>query len=100
MNDSYVHIIDMDVYSFSVCFVAIRNSILILKSHIKLKNILPESYTENITKENAVSIKNKIIEFIDDNPSLSDKEKTFMKVYIDRDSVSELTRTLIDLRVR
>lgn len=85
---------------FSVCFVAIRNNILILKAKTKLKNILPESYTDNITKENAVSMKNKIIEFIDDNPSLSDKEKTFMKVYVDRDSVSELTRTLIDLRVR
>lgn len=84
---------------FSVCFVCVRNSILILKAQIKLKSILPESYTDNITKENAVSIKNKIIEFIDDNPSLSDKEKTFMKTYIDRDSVSGLTRMLIDLRV-
>lgn len=85
---------------FSVCFYCIRNAILALRAKIKLKNILPEIYVEDITKENVIAIKNRIIEFIDDNSSLSDKEKTLMKMYVDRDSISELTRILIDLRIR
>lgn len=85
---------------FSVCFYCVHNTILVSRAKIKLKNILPEIYVEDITKENVISIKNRIIEFIDDNSSLSDKEKTLMKMYVNRDSISDLTRILIDLRIR